>query len=530
MTPRTTPPPPTTSSVVVNYLLDPRHHPERPQHTELIETHISWVVLTDRFVYKIKKPVQYSFVDFSSLEKRKLACLEEVRLNRRLAQDIYLDVLPVVRRPNDELSLGGTGTTIEWVVKMRRLPENQCLVNRLQASTASARELDGLGDYLTRFYSQQPPLMLRPEPSRQQISEHIRSNQSDLAAHLPTHIQNINRIHAALLRYVATNSGLFDSRICDGRFIEGHGDLRPEHIYLMQPPAIIDCVEFSQELRQLDIADELCFLWMECEHLGHGSVGAQLWQIYSRVAGDLPPTSLLNFYKAYRACVRAKVFALQAAQGEAVRREILQGEAEKYLREADRYQSSLGRGLVLLVTGLMGSGKSTLASALADLLGAHLIQTDQERRRIFGASATEADYGHGNYQEKSRDVVYRHIVQQVDQLLEHSATVVVDGTFGKAEHRAAIRAVAEKRDSDCMIFRCTCPRSVALERIAHRRSSSSSSFSEARTDLYDQQARDWQNDPLEMPTQVINSQSPLSQQMQQVMNQLALLGSPSSVC
>lgn len=526
---RTPSPSPTTPSAVVNYLLDPHHHPDRPQQTELIETHISWVVLTDRFVYKVKKPVQFSFVDFSTLEKRKQACLEEVRLNRRLAQDIYLDVVPIVRRATHELAIGGTGTIVDWVVKMRRLPESQSLVKRLQSASVSHRELDNLGDYLTRFYSQQPPLMLRPEPTRQQIADHIRSNQSDLATQLPTHIQVINRIHAALLRYVATNSGLFDSRICDGRFIEGHGDLRPEHIYLTQPPAVIDCVEFSQELRQVDIADELCFLWMECEHLGHGPVGAQLWQIYSRVAGDLPPTSLLNFYKAYRACVRAKVCALQAAQADTARRKHLHSETENYLSAADRYQSNLGRGLVILMTGLMGSGKSTLASALADLLGAHLIQTDQERRRLFGASPIDANYGDGHYQDANRDLVYQHITQRVDQLLEDAATVIVDGTFAKSDHRLAIRSIAEKRDADCVIFRCTCPRAVALDRIAHRRSTGSS-LSEARTDLYDQQARDWQPDPLELPAQVIDSQASLSTQMQQVMNQLALLGTPSSVC
>ena len=285
-----------------------------PRAVELIETHISWVFLTDRFAYKLKKPVHFSFLDFSTVAKRHRACLDELRLNRRLAGDVYLDVLPIGQRAGGDFVWGDRGEVVDWVVKSRRLPDAACLQKHLVRGQLAGRAVDALAQFLADFYRQQPPLTLRPEQTRSRLVQWIRDNQGDLSECVPDEIHRINAIHAGQLRYVATHIALLDSRVCDGRYIEGHGDLRPEHVYLLPQPVVIDCIEFSSELRGVDIVDDLSFLAMECDRLSRPDVGACILQTYRTVVGDQPPASLLAFYKSYRACVRAKVNALRATQ------------------------------------------------------------------------------------------------------------------------------------------------------------------------------------------------------------------------
>jgi aminoglycoside phosphotransferase family enzyme/predicted kinase len=545
----------------VRFLLDRHQHADRPRQTQLIETHISWVVLTDRFAFKVKKPVRYSFLDFSTLAQRHDACREELRLNRRLAADTYLDVVSIVERPNGYLAFGGLGTVCEWAVKMRRLPESATLAHRLsQASVAAgvpavtsaaapsssnghpaavptggltASEVERIARVLTDFYASQPPLMLRPEQVQRQWLQHLRDNQTDLLAHLPGEQPRIQRIHAALLHYLENQSQLFESRICDGRFVEGHGDLRPEHVYLQERPVILDCVEFSAEFRRLDIADELSFLWMECDRLGQGASGERIWRECSQRMNDQPPASLLDFYKSYRACVRAKVYALQAQQAAPDERTALLELAADYLRLADDYQSRLGRGLLLVVLGLMGSGKSTLAEELANRLGARLVQTDAVRRQMFGFSPRDAGFNADHYAPERRAAVYQAVLDRAEELLAEGTTVILDGTFSQRAIRQQVRDVAAHTQADCVLVRCDCPRAVALERIERRRRVGTS-LSEAREELYDSQARAWEADEPEngaipglaagMPageTLVVDTTLSLAAQREAVMKHLA---------
>ncbi len=504
---------------IVEYLQHPANYLDRPRSVDCIETHISWVFLTDRFAYKLKKPVRYSFLDFSTPEKRHQACLDEVRLNRRLAPDIYLEAVPVRLAANGRLSWSDAGVPTDWMVKMRRLPEEACLHFRLTQDRLTPRELDILADYLADFYAQQPPLTLIPEQVRNRIVAQIRSNQSDLCEFLPQQINRINLLHAAQLRYVTTHKELLDGRVCDGRFVEGHGDLRPEHIYLTPRPAIIDCLEFSAPLRQLDIADELSFLAMECDLLKQSAVGEQILARYAEVTGDRPPTSLLAFYKAYRACVRAKVHALRATQSNGQARVGSLKRAGEYLESAEQYLRHLGRGLLVAVAGLMGTGKTTLASALADMLGATLLQSDQIRRQKFGTSSSPANFNAGIYRPEMREDVYRQLFECSGHLLQSGATVILDATFTSAAHRQRIRELAAAFDADFLLVQCECPREVALQRIEQRRAGRESA-SEARRELYDRQAALWEP-PVDGPELLrIDSELPVVQQVEQVFEQL----------
>ncbi len=224
------------SQAIVEHLSRSRSYPERPRRVEYVETHISWVFLTDRFVYKLKKPVAFDFLDFTTPELRETACRQEVELNRRLAPSVYLGVVPITLGHDGTPRLGGSGPPIDWVVKMQRLPAARSLEALLLARTLRPTEIAALATTLAESYQQLPPLTVRTSAYRQHIGEQVRGNCRELLA--PAHqlrATRVRRIQAAQLRLVEVFSEVLEYRAADGRVVEGHGDLRPEHIYFARP-------------------------------------------------------------------------------------------------------------------------------------------------------------------------------------------------------------------------------------------------------------------------------------------------------
>ena len=373
---------------LVRWLARPEAYPHRPDRVEQIQTHISQVFLAGSHVYKLKKPVKFDFLDFSTRAAREQACREEVRLNRRLAPDAYLGVLPVVRGADGSFRWGGEGEVVDWLVEMRRLPTELTLESLHHRGELQPADIDRLAGTLVRFYRSLPPLTVTPQSYIAQCTAHVRGNFRELLAvkhHLPRGM--VERVHGFQLQLLLLRSALFAERAGAGRIVEGHGDLRPEHICLSDPIAIFDCIEFSPDFRQLDVADELAFLAEECDCLGADWVGPQLLRAYQDQSGDRPPAVLLDFYKSYRACVRAKVAALRADQLEGPAHEAAAYEARQHLTLADRYATPWIRPLVIAVGGLAGTGKTTLATAIADALGAELLRTDVIRQELFSAGS-----------------------------------------------------------------------------------------------------------------------------------------------
>lgn len=475
-------------AAVVKRLGDPNVYPDRPHEVRLVETHISQVFLTDRFVYKLKKPVRFEFLDFTTLERRERACRDELRLNRRLAPDVYLAVLPVTQASSGSLTVNGSGRVIDWVVQMRRLPAERMLDELIRTGRLTELDVRRLAEFLGKYYSASEPLVVKPVEYHASLVRHVTANFEALRTAPEVNGAQLRRVHTAQLRMLKSRSELFQARVLDGRIIDGHGDLRPEHVCLTDPPAVFDCLEFSADLRRVDVLDELCFLAMECDALQSSATGQCVLDAYARRSHDAPSPELTTFYKSYRACVRAKVAALRAEQLEADAREAQRRLRDRYLDLANHYLYIAGaRPLLMLVTGLMGTGKSILAQALADELKVEVLRTDVVRNALFPADGKATNYGAGRYRPELRVRVYDELFRQAGERLSGGVSVILDGTFLQAATRHAALQCGYETGADVVTVECACPRQVALQRIAARLRRPDADASEARPELYDLQ-------------------------------------------
>lgn len=297
----------------VAFLSSPGAYPERPSDVELIETHMAWVFLTDHHVYKLKKPVKTPVLDFSTLDRRRVDCREEVRLNRRLAPDVYVGVVPVVASPDGSLCIGPrdasdeVGEVVDWLVHMRRLPADRMLDALIREGALREADLCRFADHIARFYRDAPAVGVAPGDYHDRYYSDVAANYAALREAkygLPEDL--VERAMTSQLDFLVRERALVESR--SRHVIEAHGDLRPEHVCLVLPePVVIDCLEFDRSLRLLDPVDELAFLSMECARLGARSVKRVLLDAYASATGDSPPEQLVRFYTACRATLRAKL-------------------------------------------------------------------------------------------------------------------------------------------------------------------------------------------------------------------------------
>jgi aminoglycoside phosphotransferase family enzyme len=330
----------------LEFLRDPASYPEHPSRVDAIETHMSWVFLTDQYAYKLKKPVRLPFLDFVELEDRKRACEASIRLNRRLAPGVYVGVVALRRARDGSLVLGHDGTPfgepigepVEWLEKMRRLPSERQLDRMIERRSVSASHVRDFARVLGRFYAAARPEPVSVGAYRLRIVTAIDEDYEalcDPAWDLPR--ERLLVVRSAEHHFLRDHAAMFSSRIDAGRIIEGHGDLRPEHIYLVTPPVVIDCIEFNRTLRILDAADELAYLALECERLGAPWIGPLVFETYAAETGDTPPHELVAFYKAHRALLRAKLAVWHIRDHPASTHPLYRQRALEYLALAERH-------------------------------------------------------------------------------------------------------------------------------------------------------------------------------------------------
>lgn len=333
-----------TAEAKVALLKQPQTYPDAPRRITAIETHMSWVFLTETHAYKMKKPVLYPYLDFSTLAAREWNCREEFRLNQRLAPGVYLGVVPLRLDPSGVVRVEGEGNVVEWLVKMRRLPADRMLNRLIQDHALAPEDVRRVAELLVKFYRESTPIAVNEAGYRKRIAATTARNREVLAR--PQYELTpalVESVHGTLARLVENEPALFDQRVRERRIVEGHGDLRPEHVCLTSQPIVFDRLEFNRDLRVIDPAEELSFLAMECERLGAPFVGETLFAVYAETAGDAPPRVLLDFYMAQRACVRARLAALHTVDAPRASWPKWAAAAAAYLQLAATYCDRLAR-------------------------------------------------------------------------------------------------------------------------------------------------------------------------------------------
>jgi uncharacterized protein len=291
----------------VAYLRRPEAYGQIDAEVEFRETHMSWVFLTGERVYKLKKPVRFPYLDFSTIAKREAACRAELHLNRRLAPDVYLDVVPLLATAQG-FSLGGEGTVVDWLVVMKRLDTSLMLDSRIFEQRVEARQLDELIATLAQFYRTARRVHFSPVNHLVDWRRAVAYNRRVLLdPRLGMPSGAVQWIDCVQRRFIERRAGVLTERVAGGHIIDGHGDLRPEHIWLGPTVKIIDCIEFNPRLRAVDPYDEIAFLCLECERLGASWVSRYLKQRAMRAFGDVPSDELFTFYRCHRATLRARL-------------------------------------------------------------------------------------------------------------------------------------------------------------------------------------------------------------------------------
>jgi aminoglycoside phosphotransferase family enzyme len=291
----------------VGFLSRPDAYPRPAADVSRRETHMSWVFLAGDRAYKLKKPVRFPYLDFSTLARREAACRAELMLNRRLAPDVYLDVVPLRLLPRG-LSIDGEGTVVDWLVVMRRLDETRMLDHAIAADHVEIRSLDRLVATLAEFYRRATPTFVSPALHLAEWHRSLTFNRRvllDARFGLPQGL--VRRVDRAQRRFLARHGKLLSDRVRGRHIVDGHGDLRPEHIWLGEPVKIIDCLEFNPRLRAVDPFDEVAYLSLECERLGAPWAGAYIRRRIAQALSFAPSAELFTFYHCHRATLRARL-------------------------------------------------------------------------------------------------------------------------------------------------------------------------------------------------------------------------------
>ncbi len=428
-----------------------------PPPAAVAETHISTLFFVDDLVFKRKKPVLTGFVDFRDRAARRAACEREVELNRRLAPDVYLGVADVSM----------DGEVLDHAVVMRRLPTSRRLTVLLDGPSVH-QHLAAIADLLADFHQRADRGPAISETGTVEfVGELWRSGVEQIERFVPDVLdaEEVAWMRGAALEYLAGRRPLFDERIRAGRIVDGHGDLQCEDVFCMDDgPRILDCLEFDDHLRWGDVANEVAFLAMDLDRLGHPELVPELVQRYRERTGDSWPASLLHHYVAYRAHIRSKVTCLRHEQGDPGAAEVARSLHRLALDHLRR-----GRITLTLVGGTPGCGKSTLARGLAERTGAVVLSSDVVRDEVVPRGDGPSEVGGGRYRPELVGAVYDELVQRAEELLGRGERVVLDASWSDVDQRAAARAMAARAAAPVVELRCTCPDDVAAHRIEARR-------------------------------------------------------------
>ncbi len=326
------------------FLSRPETYGAGTETVRVVETHMSLVFLTDGYAYKLKKPVHYPYLDFRTVEARENNCREELRLNRRLTSDVYIDVVPLTLTPEGVLALGAKGEPVDWLVHMRRLSDERFLDQVILSGKLSMHDVERVGAPLVAFYKSAPAVEIDPNALVARFSAEHETSITFLRNHpFGLSAEKLKSVDDSQRAFLDQEKGLFFERVAAHQIVEGHGDLRPEHLHLEPPVNIIDCLEFSRWLRLVDPFEELAFLAMECERLGARAFADGLLAYCSERLVPPAPARLVAFYKSFRALLRTRLCIRHLTEPEPRDPAKWPKLAAMYLDLAARYGESLTR-------------------------------------------------------------------------------------------------------------------------------------------------------------------------------------------
>ena len=439
---------------------------------EMIQTHISVVLLGRRHVLKLKKPVDFGFLDYTTLEKCRRACEAEVKLNRRLCPDIYLRVQPIAET-NSGFQLSDMGRIVDYGVLMKRLP-NDLMVDRMIARNVITESIvDRIAYRLSLFHQE---AIRGPAIDSYGTPKVIRSNWEENFAQTAPYVNRTiaapeyTFIRTQTTHWLDNSDGLLKARVREGRVCDGHGDVRCESICVTNGICIFDCIEFNERFRCGDVASEVAFLSMDLHAQGRPDLGYYFSERYQAHTTDPQLFILLPFYKCYRAYVRGKVlsFRLDEPEFSEEEREVATSRARNYFDLARRYAAPLTMPTIIAVAGLSGTGKTTVARAIAEELGLRVISSDAVRKTLFGSGMQSSRYGEGIYNAEASRLTYQKLMEQGRTFFNKDKGVILDATFQRAKDRSLVREMAAANGAKWRLIECQSPPDVIHQRLDQR--------------------------------------------------------------
>ena len=520
---------------LIRALLDPDAYPHPVDRVELLQTHISYVLLAGEHVYKVKKPVDFGFLDFSTLGKRRYYCRREVLLNARLCPDTYLGVSRI-RQREGRITMDGAGTVIEYAVHMRRLPGERMMDRLLELGEVTKAMLRALAERLAEFHA-------RAETSRR-IAEYgdwaIRFNWRENVKQWEPYIaRTISQEQDRILRaygeaFFVRRAEILQRRVEEMRIRRVHADLRSDAVCFTDGICIFDCVEFSNRLSLLDITRDVGFLAMDLDYRERTDLAAAFVDHYVEISGDAELPQLLYFYACYSACVRGKVesFLLDEPEVPPRERRAAARAASRYFDLACRYARSLRPAMLVITCGLTATGKSALARRLAGLTGIDVVSSDVVRKRLAGLAPRERrfePFRGGIYSPEFTERTYAALLEEGRERLRRGRSVILDASFLRREHRRAAARLAAKEGAQFACLQFLASDDTVRRRLA-RRLREGADPSDARWEIYAGQKRRFQRSTEVLPERliVVDTKQPLDRAVRRALRSLRLL-SPLSL-
>jgi uncharacterized protein len=479
---------------LVAAMMEPSFYPKPPAEITHKETHISHLFFVGDLVYKIKKAVRFSFLDYSTLAKRRHFLNEELQLNRRLAPSVYLGVMPITMDGN-VWKLGGEEAPVEYVLVMRRLPDRRMLPVLLETQQATPKMMIELAELLARFHSQAKRVSpIDPSHYVEDMKKQWNENLTDLEPFLGNgvDIETFSVLKDFGAEFIQRHRDLLMRRVEEGWIRDVHGDLHCEHVcFAPEGIQIFDCIEFSAGLRCCDLASEIAFLLMDLDFRGAKQLGEAFLERYLELMGDRELLQLLPLYKSYRALVRGKVAALRSQGASDV--------ASRYFRLAARYAWDPMKPFLVILCGVTGSGKSTLARQLAERLGMPVINSDTVRKSLAGVSGRQhVAYENGIYSRIMTKKTYAKMAREAEKLLKSGTGAILDATFSQRNNRQRIARLCDKYGVPLTVMCCRASDETTRARLAQR-AVEGHDTSDGRWEIYIEQKKTFEA-PSEIPT------------------------------